>query len=260
MLDPDTVWSRVTVAEWYGGRSREFEVASDTAVWYCSGLPPAPIRWAEQPKVPRAQRGEWLRRGWCAIRPAQASRRHSSAPTSRPSRGASLADSSRAGRRKRRSRRHAPTSAWRRSGSGPTSPSCARLPRCSGCSPWLRSGPTNSPALRSVPSAPGSPGGTTNASRPSATPSPRSAARSGLRQVYPCPARTRAQSKSPPPCCNGSRTHSATQPQTRKVDLMALPRWLNTVALSGRVSNYTGLRSDPDTRFLRFRCKLWVGT
>ncbi len=45
LADPDTVWSRVTVAEWYGGRSRELEVASDTAVWYHSGLPPAPIRW-----------------------------------------------------------------------------------------------------------------------------------------------------------------------------------------------------------------------
>jgi len=32
LADPDTVWSRVTVAEWYGGRSRELEVASDTAV------------------------------------------------------------------------------------------------------------------------------------------------------------------------------------------------------------------------------------
>ncbi len=45
LADPNTVWSRVTVAEWYGGRSRELEVASDTAVWYYSGLPPAPIRW-----------------------------------------------------------------------------------------------------------------------------------------------------------------------------------------------------------------------
>ena len=45
LADPDTVWSRVIVAEWYGGRSRELEVASDTAVWYHSGLPPAPIRW-----------------------------------------------------------------------------------------------------------------------------------------------------------------------------------------------------------------------
>ena len=45
LAHPNTVWSRVTVAEWYGGRSRELEVASDTAVWYYSGLPPAPIRW-----------------------------------------------------------------------------------------------------------------------------------------------------------------------------------------------------------------------
>lgn len=43
LADPDTVWSRITVAEWYGGRPRELEVASDTAVWYYSGLPPAPI-------------------------------------------------------------------------------------------------------------------------------------------------------------------------------------------------------------------------
>ena len=45
LADPDTVLSRVTVAEWYGGRPRELEVASDTAVQYCSGLQPAPIRW-----------------------------------------------------------------------------------------------------------------------------------------------------------------------------------------------------------------------
>ena len=45
LADPATVWSRVTATEWYGGRSRELEVASDTAVWYYSGLPPAPIRW-----------------------------------------------------------------------------------------------------------------------------------------------------------------------------------------------------------------------
>ena len=39
------MWSRVIVTEWYGGRPRELEVSSDTAVWYYSGLPPAPIRW-----------------------------------------------------------------------------------------------------------------------------------------------------------------------------------------------------------------------
>jgi hypothetical protein len=35
----------VTVTEWYGGRPRQLEIVSDTAVWYNSGLPPAPIRW-----------------------------------------------------------------------------------------------------------------------------------------------------------------------------------------------------------------------
>ena len=46
LADPKTAWSRVTVTEWYGGRPRELEVASDTAVRYHSGLPPVPIRWA----------------------------------------------------------------------------------------------------------------------------------------------------------------------------------------------------------------------
>ncbi len=45
LASPNTVWSRITVAEWYGGRSRELEVTSDIVVWYHSGLPPAPIRW-----------------------------------------------------------------------------------------------------------------------------------------------------------------------------------------------------------------------
>jgi len=62
LADPDTVWSQVIVAEWYGGRSRELEVASDTAVWYYSGLPPAPIRiHAASRHVPP---GDRLRR-WC---------------------------------------------------------------------------------------------------------------------------------------------------------------------------------------------------
>lgn len=45
LADPNTVWSWVSVAEWYGGRPREIEVTSGTAVWYNSGSPPAPIRW-----------------------------------------------------------------------------------------------------------------------------------------------------------------------------------------------------------------------
>ena len=45
LANPETVWSAVTMTDWYGGRSCKLEVASDTAVWYHSGLPPAPIRW-----------------------------------------------------------------------------------------------------------------------------------------------------------------------------------------------------------------------
>ena len=40
----DTIWSRVRV-HWYGGAWRWLEVASDTAVWYHSGLPPVALRW-----------------------------------------------------------------------------------------------------------------------------------------------------------------------------------------------------------------------
>jgi hypothetical protein len=44
LQDPTTEWQRVTV-RWYGGRRREVEVASGTAVWYHSGQPPVPLRW-----------------------------------------------------------------------------------------------------------------------------------------------------------------------------------------------------------------------
>jgi len=43
--DPATAWTPVVVADWYGEGARTVEVASDTAVWYHSGLPPVPIRW-----------------------------------------------------------------------------------------------------------------------------------------------------------------------------------------------------------------------
>lgn len=40
-----THWTSVTVAQWYGAGERTVEVASETAVWYHSGLPPVPLRW-----------------------------------------------------------------------------------------------------------------------------------------------------------------------------------------------------------------------
>jgi hypothetical protein len=38
-------WTPVTVAQWYGAGARTVEVASETAVWYHSGLPPVALRW-----------------------------------------------------------------------------------------------------------------------------------------------------------------------------------------------------------------------
>lgn len=40
-----TRWTPVTVTQWYGAGARTVEVASETAVWYHSGLPPVALRW-----------------------------------------------------------------------------------------------------------------------------------------------------------------------------------------------------------------------
>jgi hypothetical protein len=45
LADPATVWTTLTVKNWYGGGRREVEVTSDTALWYHSGVPPVAIRW-----------------------------------------------------------------------------------------------------------------------------------------------------------------------------------------------------------------------
>ncbi len=45
LADATTAWTPVVVANWYGAGARTVEVASDTAVWYRTGLPPVPIRW-----------------------------------------------------------------------------------------------------------------------------------------------------------------------------------------------------------------------
>jgi hypothetical protein len=45
LADEQTAWTRHTVVGWYGGAAREVEVATDTAVWYHTGLPPVPVRW-----------------------------------------------------------------------------------------------------------------------------------------------------------------------------------------------------------------------
>lgn len=38
-------WQALTMTGWYGGRTCELQVLSETAVWYHSGLPAVPIRW-----------------------------------------------------------------------------------------------------------------------------------------------------------------------------------------------------------------------
>jgi hypothetical protein len=42
---PTTAWTGMTAATWYGAGERTVGLASGTAVWYHSGLPPAPLRW-----------------------------------------------------------------------------------------------------------------------------------------------------------------------------------------------------------------------
>ncbi len=42
---PNTVWKLTTIANWYGSGERMVEVASETAVWYSTGLFAVPVRW-----------------------------------------------------------------------------------------------------------------------------------------------------------------------------------------------------------------------
>ncbi len=44
LKDPSTQWEKHTVS-WYGGTTREMEIATGTALWYQSPIPPLPIRW-----------------------------------------------------------------------------------------------------------------------------------------------------------------------------------------------------------------------
>jgi len=45
LTDKATVWTAITMAEWYGGKRGRLEYVTGTAIWYHSGLPPVPIRW-----------------------------------------------------------------------------------------------------------------------------------------------------------------------------------------------------------------------
>ncbi len=44
LQDPKTVWQKHPLS-WYGGTTREMEIATGTALWYQSPVPPVAIRW-----------------------------------------------------------------------------------------------------------------------------------------------------------------------------------------------------------------------
>ena len=43
--DPSTGWKPTKIADWYGSGERMVEIASETAVWYSTGLFAVPLRW-----------------------------------------------------------------------------------------------------------------------------------------------------------------------------------------------------------------------
>jgi hypothetical protein len=43
--DPSTFWKPAKIANWYGSGDRMVEIASNTAVWYSTGLFAVPVRW-----------------------------------------------------------------------------------------------------------------------------------------------------------------------------------------------------------------------
>jgi hypothetical protein len=45
LIDTNTDWSKITLANWYGETERTVEITTGLAVWYHTGLPVVPIRW-----------------------------------------------------------------------------------------------------------------------------------------------------------------------------------------------------------------------
>ena len=43
--DPNTPWTELIIPKWYNHGSKTMQVATGTAIWYHSGMPPLPIRW-----------------------------------------------------------------------------------------------------------------------------------------------------------------------------------------------------------------------
>jgi hypothetical protein len=97
--DPGTMWTGMTIADWYGSGERGVEVVSDTAVWYHAGLPPVLLRWVlirdpqgqfdtqallcTDPAVAPAQILAWFVRRWQVEVTFEAARRHLGLETQR---------------------------------------------------------------------------------------------------------------------------------------------------------------------------------
>jgi len=186
---------------WYGDERCILEITTGTAIWYHSGLSPAPVRWV-------------LVRDPTGVRDPQAFLCTGlDAAADRDSRMVrpSLVD------RNDVFRKAARILASRRNGNGPISPSHGRRRRCLGCFRSLRFG-------RPIPKSPAAfardrPRGITNANLPSATPWPPFEGSSGARRIYQCPGTARMAWKFQPPSWKDSRKRSATRHKIRKVEL-----------------------------------------
>jgi hypothetical protein len=98
-VNPRTAWTELTVGQWYGASERTVEVASATAVWYHSGLPPVPLRWVlirdsqgnfatqallcTDPAIPPAQILAWFIQRWQLEVTFEEARRHLGLETQR---------------------------------------------------------------------------------------------------------------------------------------------------------------------------------
>ena len=121
--DPTTVWTEQTIA-WYGRKTRKVRLATGTALWYHSGMPPVALRWV---LIADLEDADPLRHS----RPRLCSALTAVRPQHKSSHGLSCA-----GSWKSPLRRRVPISASKPSASGPTWPFCARHQLCSASSRW----------------------------------------------------------------------------------------------------------------------------
>ena len=66
LTDKATHWSRLLVSHWYGRTNYEVELATGTALWYHSGMPPVTIRWV----LVRDAKGKFDAKGFLSTDPS----------------------------------------------------------------------------------------------------------------------------------------------------------------------------------------------